>query len=132
MQTSQSVRLGPMYTSSILLQLYISTSWVVRRCPGLYSVKILNICPQGALPESITPPRPESGSPQPTCKDSYLYLENCATALRQTDRQTDRQTETILYIDIDSQPAIVILIVDYMTQTDEKSLSDWAILAITQ
>ena len=43
---------------------------------------------QAALPGALkflTPLRPVPGSPQPTCKVSALYLENCANALIQTE-----------------------------------------------
>ena len=47
----------------------------------------------GAPPKFLTHPRPVPGRPRPTCKFSALYLENCANALRQTDRDRDRQTD---------------------------------------
>ena len=34
----------------------------------------------------LTPLRPRPGSPRPICEDSARYLENCANALRQTER----------------------------------------------
>ena len=59
--------------------------------------------------ESLAPPRPAPESPWPVWEVWTSYLENCANALRQTDRDRQRQTDrqTILFIDIDSHNTTV-------------------------
>ena len=53
--------------------------------------------PLGGTVESSTPPRPAPESPWPVWEVWTSYLENCANALRQTDRQTDRDGDVPLY-----------------------------------
>ena len=60
---------------------YINTSWVVRRCPGIYNVELLYVCPAPGTPQNcLTPLRPVPGCHWRICEISALYLENCANA----------------------------------------------------